>query len=562
MKYIRWTLIIIIGSILLSSCARQTSPTGGPKDSIPPTKQYSIPPNGTTNFHGKEVEIEFDETIALNNPKEQIIITPDVQKKYNIIARKRKVVLTFDATLSDSTTYTINFRNSVQDITEKNNARNLKIAFSTGSYIDSISIAGTVTDPATYKDVKQATVALYSNDTFSIFKHKPTILTETDDKGNFIIENLKPGKYFVYTILDKNRNLIADSKTETYGFLSDSIILKSNIKSVELPLQKLDMRSLKLISARPYNTYYNIKTSKNLHKYNITSERSKIFSTFGETTDNVKVYNAGLAEGDSIKITFTAIDSIDNKLDTVLYAKFTPKKPKPETFTVKSEGFKVFHTKGLLIGTIKYSKPVAAINTDSMSYKIDSLHTINIALENLTMDTLRNTIHIEQPIDKTLIAKPLEAKTPQSAPGRPRPPSTVAKQNHTLTIGKGALISVEQDSSAAISESLKPIYFDETGIIFVTVDTKAPTFVVELLDNSFKLVKSVSSKHKVTFDDLPPADYQIRLIIDTDNNGKWTPGNFQKRQDAEKTILYKNEKGISTIKLKANFELGPLLIKY
>jgi uncharacterized protein (DUF2141 family) len=562
MIHLRCALYFLTAATLLSSCARQTSPSGGPKDSIPPSVFYSIPKNGTTNYKQQQIELGFDEFIALNNPKEQIIITPDVQKKYDIVARKRKVVLMFDNQLNDTTTYTINFRNSVQDITEKNNARNLKLAFSTGSYIDSLAVSGNVIDPLTYADVKQATVALYKQDTFNIFKHKPIILTETDDKGKFIIENLKPGKYFIYAILDKNKNLVVDSKNETYGFSTDTISLFQNVNTVIIPLQKLDTRSLKLISGRPYNTYFNIKTSKNLDQYKVISSEFDVQSTFGETTDNVKVYNPGIADGDSLKIHFTASDSVQNKMDTILYAKFSSKKPTQEAFSIKNEGFKVYHTKGILVGKLKYSKPLSQILTDSINYKIDSLHTINISRENITIDSIQNTIRIERIFDKTLVAKPIEQKPSQTA-ARPKSTSSPSKkEQHLLIFGTGAFISTEQDSSSRIEETVRPIYYDETGIIFVNVETSEPSFVVELLDTSFKLIKSAANKKKITFEDLPPAEYQIRLIIDTDKNGTWTPGMFSKKIPAEKTVLYRSEKGATTIKLKANFELGPMLIKY
>jgi Bacterial Ig-like domain len=549
---------IIFTTTLLGSCARQTSPSGGPKDSIPPIKEYTIPNNGTTNYKGKTIEIAFNEFVALNNPKEQIIITPDVQKKFDITARKQKVVITFEHPLADTTTYTINFRNSVQDITEKNNARNLKVAFSTGPYIDSLSITGKIVDPQNYKDVKQASIALYADDTFNIFKHKPIIITETDDKGNYIFENLKPQKYKIYGMIDKNKNLIVDSKTEQYGFQTATINLKSNVKLPDISLQKLDARTLKLISARPYNTYFNIKLSKSLRNYKLIS-KSTTFSTFAETSDNIKVYNPGIAETDSIKIKLIGTDSVENKIDTTLYAKFPPTKARKEPFTLKTEGFKVYHMKGIITGKIKYSKPILRLNFDSLFYKVDSLTTINFAIENIKIDSQSNTIYIEKAIDKTLLAKAPQqnpASKPTAQKKQPKP------SHYTMTAGKGFAISVEQDSSTRIEESIKPTYYDETGIIFVNVETTERAFVVELLDNSFKQIRTVINKKKITFDDLAPGEYQLRLIIDKDSNGEWTPGNFEQGREAEQTFLYKSEKGVALIKLKANFEIGPVLIKY
>src|SRR5688500_9616133 len=106
--------------LFLLACARQTTPTGGPKDSIPPQLVSSYPKQAATNFKEKTVELTFDEDVALNNPKEQLIITPALAKDPVIKTKKEKVTITFEEDLKDSSTYSINFRESIQDITEKN----------------------------------------------------------------------------------------------------------------------------------------------------------------------------------------------------------------------------------------------------------------------------------------------------------------------------------------------------------------------------------------------------------------------------------------------------------
>lgn len=275
-KSLHW----LIFPLFILSCARQTSPTGGPKDTIPPILIRSFPVKEQTNFKDNTIELLFDEAVAVNNPKEQIIITPDINKEYDIVARKNKVSVTLKTKLKDSTTYSFNFRDAVQDITEKNPAVNLKLALSTGSYIDSLSIEGTTIDPLKSKEYKDVTIALYESDTFNILKHKPSYLTKSDEKGKYRLENLKPGIYHVYGIDDKNRNLIVDSKTESYGFLVDSINLTTNARSVDIPLIKLDARALKLTNSRPYNTYFNIKTSKNLKQFRLTSAGEIVMSSF------------------------------------------------------------------------------------------------------------------------------------------------------------------------------------------------------------------------------------------------------------------------------------------
>jgi uncharacterized protein (DUF2141 family) len=575
-QHLHW----LIYPLFFLACARQTTPTGGPKDTLAPVLQSSLPKKGQTKFKGKSVELTFNEAIQLNNPKEQIIIIPSVGKDFEATAKKNTVVLTFKEYTKDSTTYSINFRESVQDLTEKNPAKNLKLAFSTGDYIDSLSIQGLIFNPLRGKESKDATVALFQSDTFNIFKHKPVYLTKTNDKGQYIIENLKPGDYYLYAIEDKNKNLVADSKSETYGFIAKKITLTENVKNQDVPVIKLDTRPLKLTNSRPYNTYFNIKTSKNVDHYHLTpTEDEVLLSAFAEDQSNIRVYNT-IEDKDSLAVRFNAYDSVNNSIDTTLYIKFSKREVKKDPFKVTSSQFKVIGTKGILKGSITFNKPVAAINFDSLYYQIDSAKVVPILAQDIRIDSAYNTVIIEKTFDKTLLPKkPDPSAQPPKKTEAPKPPpkpaiaaapaQTTKKpvaqpkpvQNQFIT-GKGTFISVELDSSAANQQTLKPTTFEETGIIFAEVKTDEKNFIIELLNKDFKVVAFRNNTTKTSFEDLDPGDYMIRLIIDKNGDGKWSPGNFQLHEEPEPIVFYKNEKKTQTVNLKANWELGPLLISY
>jgi methionine-rich copper-binding protein CopC len=115
---IRWLYFVLISS-LLCQCAKQTSPTGGPTDETPPALERSNPKHEQTNVKSSKIELTFNEAIQLNNAREQIIITPSVGKKFETTFNKRSVTLDLKADLQENTTYNINFREAIQDITEK-----------------------------------------------------------------------------------------------------------------------------------------------------------------------------------------------------------------------------------------------------------------------------------------------------------------------------------------------------------------------------------------------------------------------------------------------------------
>jgi len=105
--YILFSLIILFG------CAKRGTPSGGPKDSIPPILVNANPKLNSTNFDSEEIRLTFDEWIKLDKVQDQLIISPPLEKSsYEIkplTGVTKKVFLNFLDSLTPETTYTINF---------------------------------------------------------------------------------------------------------------------------------------------------------------------------------------------------------------------------------------------------------------------------------------------------------------------------------------------------------------------------------------------------------------------------------------------------------------------
>ena len=229
-KYFLYLLSFLLFYQLLSSCANVTPPTGGPRDTIPPIRIATIPQDKITNYKGKTITLEFDERLKTDKIKEQLIITPLNESKYEHTIKKNILKLIFDDSFQDSTTHTLNFRESVQDITEGNPTKDNKFTFSTGSFIDSMSITGYVKDLLTYDTLENIVVGLYrAEDTITIFNGSPYYFTELEEDGTYFIENIKNGKYLLYAFLDANKNLALETNTETYAFAKDTILLDTGL---------------------------------------------------------------------------------------------------------------------------------------------------------------------------------------------------------------------------------------------------------------------------------------------------------------------------------------------
>jgi len=74
-------------------------------------------------------------------------------------------------------------------------------------------------------------------------------------------------------------------------------------------------------------------------------------------------------------------------------------------------------------------------------------------------------------------------------------------------------------------------------------------YKVELLKDGLAIASKYNYEH-LFFSELLPGKYDLRLILDDDNNGRWTAGSYFKRKEAE-WVFYNTEQ----IQLRANWEL-------
>ncbi|MFM8914135.1 MAG: Ig-like domain-containing protein, partial [Flammeovirgaceae bacterium] len=349
--------LLFLAGLLFGNCANQSSPTGGPQDKKPPVLLKSTPNNNQRNFAAKSFELEFNEYVQLKNANEELLITPSLGKKSKIIAKKNRVLITPEKPLQENTTYTINFRDAVQDLNERNPVYNLRLAFTTGPEIDSLQIAGTVTELFKEQPPDKITVALYERDTFNIFNHTPVYFTRTDNRGRFSITNLKAGEYYIYAFDDKNKNLKVDSKTERFGFVTQQLILDGKpADSTKIALVKVDARPLKITSIRNTDRQSKVRFNKALDTVHIEARNYDLTYQYAETQDELLIYNP--PKSDSLQITIYARDSVGHIIDTTAYIKTTDTKLPKERFTVRFDEPKYDHEKALITIEATFSKPL------------------------------------------------------------------------------------------------------------------------------------------------------------------------------------------------------------
>jgi Bacterial Ig-like domain len=543
MKITVKTISAILLLLFIYGCARISSPKGGPQDDIPPTLISSLPDSAQINYKGNTVALTFDEWIKPNGIESNLIITPSIEGGFKTKVNKKSILLTFKEPFQDSTTYTFNFGNSIQDITNNNSPQNLKLSFSTGPYIDSLEISGHIVDLYTQDPAENTLISLYAlNDTLDITSGKAAYFAKTDTAGYFKLTNLPYNKYLIYACLDKNNNLKAETDSEAYGFYLDTLDLTHNITGVDFSIQRLNTKPLGLLASRPYGKYFDIGFNKPITDYDIRSYPNDEAIYFHQNEpDNIRLYNMDRAPGDTAQLILTAYDSIQTEIiDTIAYY-FIDSKIKADAFTYQVSPSVVEVPAESQVELI-FSKPVNSINLDSIYYQLDSINRLNLIDSELTWNS-----------NKTSLTWNLNYLN-----------NFTENKIARLNIKPAAFISIENDSSVQNIKKFNLSSLQESALISGKIDTNVPSFIVQIIDASqMTIISEVYNEKSFNFKYVNAGNYFIRLIIDTNANGLWDTGNILTKTAPEPAQYYYDEfNKTKMITIRKNWEMTDLNIIY
>ncbi len=226
-KYIYYLPLILF----CWSCAQQGSPSGGARDEDPPVVLESDPPNYSTRFEAKRIEVTFDEYIVLDNVNQQLIVSPPMEEQPKVKLKKKTLIIEYTDTLKLNTTYTFNFGNAIKDLHEGNKLQNFEYVFSTGDILDSMSIRGSLKYAENLEVPDEAiSIMLYTDLRDSVpLLDIPLYVGRSNDSGVFSVNNLRPDMYKVFALKDGNNNLLFDLPTEEIAFLDTSLIVNADL---------------------------------------------------------------------------------------------------------------------------------------------------------------------------------------------------------------------------------------------------------------------------------------------------------------------------------------------
>jgi hypothetical protein len=532
--------------MLLGACANIVSPSGGPVDKTPPQVLKTIPPNNAKNFNGKSIRVEFNKMVKLTDLSSQLIVSPYMKDLPDVKARKKSMFVEFKDTLKPNTTYSISFGKSISDNYENNVLNNYRFIFSTGENIDTLILKGSVKNSFTLKPESDVVVMLYRSNYDSVpYKELPYYIAKTDEKGYYSFTNIRNDNYKIFALTTKTgdyhyqvgeKMAFLDSLVTPHAIdtiKADSIKNKMVYNLLLFEEELLQQKMLKASAARYGKLVFVFR--KPVKDFTLNPLTQNIPNDWNQVEENKTrdTFTVWLKNPDMDSLTVQVADG-HTILDT---ARLTLVKKGAS----KSRGKKIDDTKrlGLRVNANSnstfdfYRTILINCNTPVSEYSFKKI----VFAEN--KDTIKPRFAFNDSIHRTVR---MDYKLKEET-------------NYYLFIPPGTFkdmfgvsndtVKVNFKTSASknygnIKLKLKAINIDHNLIVQLITDD----------GNSIIQEKILSSIETINFLNINPGNYKIRIIYDSNNNGKWDTGNYLKKLQPEKVIYYN-----VPISLKANWDL-------
>ncbi|MBD9238851.1 MAG: hypothetical protein EGR20_29410, partial [Alistipes onderdonkii] len=594
----RAALAVFFCTAFLWRCATIMTPTGGPKDTLPPVITLMTPDNFTTNFKDRKIYIEFDEFVQIKDQQKEFFTSPQMKKKPTITLRGRGISVQLRDTLRENTTYALNFGSAICDNNEGNPLYSMRYVFSTGPEIDSMVLSGYTVDAYKADSVSKSFIYFYIADSVpepkeydsTLFNYKPQVIARAETNGIFLAQNLKPVPYRVYAFQDTNDNQMYEPSIDKVGFL-DSLINPALMPDFSVWYDSLRH----YVTADPQvfmRMFTDVAFKRQTLQQSERPARHKAMLYFGAAHPEV----TGL-RFDSIPAERVIWDPQTVGRDTVALWFDVPSASLPDTIKGEITYFK-HDTVNVLqsvteplklawrfIETKEQEKEREKLERDRrkaeaageewvepkkenpFAYKLPLSGEVNPE-NHLTMDfdypltkldsaaMLLTLTHPDNSIEDIPVR--LVRDTAQLRRYYIRAPWKTGGQ-YTLTIPEGAITDVagfSNDSIIGKYTVLDPEKF-ATVKIHVTGKDDGSKYILQLLDgnNALKQEKRDVTTGDWQFNFVPAGEIKFRVIEDKNGNGKWDTGNVVERRQPERAEIYANDEGEDTFATKANWEV-------
>lgn len=595
------------------SCASIGNPSGGPRDEDPPRFVRANPAPGSVNVNRQRVDLEFNEIVNVKDAFTKVVVSPPSKQVPRVSSNGRRITVLFQDTLQDSTTYTIDFGNSIEDNNEGNKLPSFAYSFSTGPTIDTLQISGMVLDSQTLEPQQGMLVGIYSNLADSALSTMPfERMAKTDDRGRFSVLGLAPGNYRIFALNDLDNDYHRANPEEAMAFYDVLLSPSSerinttdtlfNLLTGEVDTIMTRERTLFLPNDILLRSFESDVKSQYLTKYERqdSTRLNFIFNTKADSIPYIRpvgfddiedwyvveksakndsvtfwITEPSLLALDSLRIsaTYLRTDSAKNLsaiTDTLRFFYSREFKNAMANAAKERERLEKDREKAIEKARQKAEKEGVeftdtiqeVVKPTPLGFKVTSSSAQEVYLPLfLEFDTPlsrldTNAFHLEvqidtiwEPVKKPYKAEPLDSLNPRKL--KIEYPWEFETQ-YRLTVDSLAATGIYGLETDPISHSFKTKAEDDYSSIVFTVTNFTDTLpaFIELLNTSDSPVKREKVVNgKAVFKFLPPGKYYARIFEDHNGNGMYDTGNFDSIRQPDYAYYYPK-----VINIKKNWE--------
>ncbi len=590
MNLSKYVLHFFVLAVILGGCANMAQgPTGGKKDIKSPVLLKSTPAQNARNVKEKRIEIDFDEYIQVNNPSQNLVVSPPQKSAPIVKAVGKKLVVQLKDSLLPNTTYTLDFKNCIGDYTENNLVKDFCHAFSTGETLDTLVIAGTVLNAQDLLPLENICVGVYSSEVDSLFTTtRFERIGKTDASGRFSIKGVAGKRYKIYALEDLNSNYFYDQVGEGVAFQEmelpiptvnityrydttykdsttiDTIITKKEMKYApdsfmlrffhkEIKLQEFNKIER---SDRKHFTLFFKKAENSVPEItpvDFTPAGKWYMAEPNKTTDTIVYWitDSAVYNRDSLTIAtnYLITDSAENFVphaDTLI-AGLTPRYLKEEAEKAKEESAQI--KKYERRGKVKPRSNVISMMNQNGSIEIaDSL----IIWWKYPLSTVKEeNVHLYYMKDSTKVPVKLNVKQTKNQRSFFVDAEIIQGEKYTLLVDSAAVFDYYGNHNNKDSITFRRKMEDEYGQIKLNLSQQEGMSIVQILNSTGGVVmEKKTDKSVVEFVNVTPGTYYVKLIEDRNNNGKWDTGVYAERKQPENVYYF-----TKSIKLRAGWSV-------
>jgi hypothetical protein len=361
-----------------------------------------------------------------------------------------------------------------------------------------------------------------------IYKIKPSYFGKTREDGTFLINNIKNSTYTVYSIEDKNSNLKYD-EGEAVGFMEEKINVADTNQEGSIFLFQSEKAQPKQMFKAYSDGYGRFHFIFNFEACNINIRRKGMefkqdweYIGFTRSCDTVHYYTEPY-NTDTITFYLSDGDFSDTARIRVKPSD-RPQKVKINN-PVSKAGWQL--NDSIIIET---SSPLSQVNSSGILLKEDSIYKTGLTWR--------------QNREKTRMAiyYPLREN-----------------KRYVLEIRDSAFQDILGNYNDTFNVRFNTPGLKEYGTIKVSIrGTAGEQYIVQLVTEEDFIARKdiISGNADIFYQHVIPADYRIRIITDSNKNGRWDSGNILQRKQAEKVMYHP-----ATLTVKPNWDLEDLKVE-